>query len=447
MSSSTLAALQIRQELRLRGPTAPSDLKLRTTLSPATFTRAMSTLRPELLTVGATRAQVVALRREIPGLPAEIPIYELLPGQPRLFGTLIPVEPKGFFVRSPLPVQGFYDDLPWFLNDLRPEGFLGRLQVLQKADPELPADARMWSGSQLLRWLARWGVDMVGSFVIGDAAFLRTGSPGLPTVASAERAGTYGLLAQQAMTSGVPGSSAAGEQPKFLTIRRDEAGDTPVLVKFSPPLGDRAACRVADLLRAEHHSLGLLRELGIPAARTALIRGNDRLFLEVERFDRPAGGRRGVVALSSVAGWAGAALDNWTAAAEDLGALLNPSIRERMRWLDIFGALIGNTDRHAGNLSFFFDEGRIGDLTPVYDMLPMRYYPRAGEFSTPPLLPPPPSPRLGSLWPEIWTAAATFWRKVEGDPEIDNELRRVAGENAGSLEELFAGGRPEQHRR
>ncbi|HND29223.1 MAG TPA: hypothetical protein PLA94_04455, partial [Myxococcota bacterium] len=58
--------------------------------------------------------------------------------------------------------------------------------------------------------------------------------------------------------------------------------------------------------------------------------------------------------------------------------------------------------------------------------------------ATPPLLPPPPSPRPGSLWPEIWTAAATFWRKVEGDPEIDSELRRVAGENAGRLEEVLS---------
>ncbi len=436
-SPLSLAALQIRQELRLRGPTAPVDLKLRAKLSPATFARAMATLRPELLSVGATRAQVVALRREIPGLPAEIPIYELLPGQPRLFGTLIPVEPKGFFVRSQLPVQGFYDDLPWFLNDLRPEGFLGRLQVLQCADPDIPNEARMWSGSQLLRWLHRWGVDMVGSFLVGDAAFLRISSSGLPTVRSDDRAHTYGLLAQQAMTSGVPGSSAAGEQPKFLAIRHDEDGEFPVLVKFSPPLGDPTDRRVADLLRAEHHALGLLRDLGIPAARTALILGEHRLFLEVERFDRPAGGRRGVVSLTSVAAWAGAALDNWRAAAEDLRDLLDPSIRERMFWLDIFGALIGNTDRHAGNLSFFFEEGKIGDLTPVYDMLPMRYYPRAGEFSTPPLLPPPPSPRLGARWPELWLAAATFWRKVEGDPQIDGELRRVAMENAGRLEEVL----------
>jgi hypothetical protein len=139
------------------------DLKVRGSLSPATFARAMATLRPELVSVGATRAQVVALIREIPGLPKEIPIYELLPGQPRLFGSLIPVEPKGFFMRSELPVQGFYDDLPWFLNDLRPDGFLGRLQVLSCADPELPTEARMWSGSQLLRWLHRWGVAGLGA--------------------------------------------------------------------------------------------------------------------------------------------------------------------------------------------------------------------------------------------------------------------------------------------
>jgi hypothetical protein len=43
-----------------------------------------------------------------------------------------------------------------------------------------------------------------------------------------------------------------------------------------------------------------------------------------------------------------------------------------------FGTLIGNTDMHAGNLSFVGDRGRPYELSPSYDMLPMTFSPTAG---------------------------------------------------------------------
>jgi hypothetical protein len=43
-----------------------------------------------------------------------------------------------------------------------------------------------------------------------------------------------------------------------------------------------------------------------------------------------------------------------------------------------FGTLIGNTDMHAGNLSFVSDQGRPYALSPTYDMLPMAFSPTAG---------------------------------------------------------------------
>ena len=43
-----------------------------------------------------------------------------------------------------------------------------------------------------------------------------------------------------------------------------------------------------------------------------------------------------------------------------------------------FGTLIGNTDMHAGNLSFVSDQGRPYSLSPAYDMLPMAFSPTAG---------------------------------------------------------------------
>ncbi len=184
--------------------------------------------------------------------------------------------------------------------------------------------------------------------------------------------------------------------PKFVATRVDEDGAVPVLVKFSPQGVDGGARRTADLLRCEHHALASLRLAGIAAAQTAVIEADGRVFLEVQRFDRRGGGRVGVVSLLALAPHAGCDLDSWTRAADGLlecGAISTAS-HERIHWLERYGELIGNTDRHAGNLSFGFDEGVVGELTPVYDMLPMGYAVRNGEFRTAALTPPSPTPRL-----------------------------------------------------
>lgn len=49
----------------------------------------------------------------------------------------------------------------------------------------------------------------------------------------------------------------------------------------------------------------------------------------------------------------------------------------RVQHLWWFGRLIGNTDRHTGNLSFRPEQERF-TLAPLHDMLPMRYAPLAG---------------------------------------------------------------------
>ena len=444
-SSSPPHAARLTQELRLRGPTPSRELRLRLGLSPATFTRTLASVRPHVVSDGATSSLVYALRRPIPGLPGSIPIYEVGPGQVRLFATLHPVEPRGFFVDSPLPVRGFHPDLPWFLHDLRPAGFLGRLVPRQHPELGLPPDIQAWSGDHALRWLHEWGVDTVGSLVVGDPAFARLHQAAPPVVAVEARAERYPALADAVMSLGVPGSSAAGEQPKFLATGSGDGEQTPVLVKFSPRVVDRSTRRTADLLRCEHHALGAVRRAGIPAAETAVVEADGRVFLEVRRFDRQGGGRLGLVSLLSVASHVGADVHSWTSAADELvnAGGIGEDDRQRIHWLDRFGTLIGNTDRHAGNLSFFLVDGTVRSVAPVYDMLPMAYAIRSGEFATPSLLPPPPTPRFPGAWRGAWAAAEAFWNLVADDEAIDPELRAAARENGallhahrGSLERL-----------
>lgn len=437
-TTTSMAAVHLSRELRKRGPSLAGDLRASVGLSPATFSRTIASMRSDLLTVGATRSLTYALRRAIPGLPSDIPIYEVAPEGTRLFATLHPVEPNGFYLQSALPVQGFYPGLPWFLHDLRPAGFLGRLAPRQHPELGLPPDIQMWSADHALRWLHEWGVDTVGCFVVGDPAFARLQEHEAGSVPAEERGTRFPQMADEVMSLGIPGSSAVGEQPKFLATRMDGGGQgTPVLVKFSPRILNAPSRRTADLLRCEHHALATLRSLGISAAHSTIFEADGRVFLETERFDRRAGGRLGLVSLLAVAANAGADIQTWATAADGLVAegVINDEKREYIYWLDRFGELIGNSDRHAGNVSFLWADGRIGAVAPVYDMLPTRYALRGGEFSTPPLTPPSPTPRFASSWREAWAAATEFWRTVADDQAIDRDLREVAVLNGKALTE------------
>ena len=62
----------------------------------------------------------------------------------------------------------------------------------------------------------------------------------------------YLLLAEKAMAGDPAGSSAAGEQPKFMALIEREAAPLQVLVKFSPPVTTAEGGRWSDLLMCEH---------------------------------------------------------------------------------------------------------------------------------------------------------------------------------------------------
>lgn len=432
----TVLSSRVAAELRVRGPTPSRELRGRLGASPATFARAIASIRGELVSEGATSALTFALRRPVPGLPLEVPLYDLAPEGVRVFAVLTPVFPTGWHVRSHWPLGGYHPDLPWFLHDLRPAGFLGRLVPRQHPELGLPANIQSWSADHAVRWLHEWGVDTVGSFVLGEPAFRRLQEAGQAGVPHDERRSRYPLLAEQVMSLGVPGSSVAGEQPKFLATRLAAGERRPVLVKFSPRAADPPARRTADLLRCEHHALECLRGAGVAAAASQLVEADGRVFLEVERFDRQGEGRLGLVSLLSVAALHGAGVHDWIAAADDLyrsGAIGEVDLR-RIYWLDRFGSLIGNTDRHAGNLSFFFQDGVLGSVAPVYDMLPMAYAVRSGEFATPVLSPPAPTPRFAASWREAWAVAVQFWDAVARDEAIHADLRQAARANAAALD-------------
>lgn len=68
----------------------------------------------------------------------------------------------------------------------------------------------------------------------------------------------YTRMARDILAYGCPGSSAAGEQLKFLATLVPSRRY--VIVKFSPPLEGSVARRLADLLICEHLALKVIRD-------------------------------------------------------------------------------------------------------------------------------------------------------------------------------------------
>ncbi len=433
--------LRLLAALTAAGPSAAPELCARLGISQPSFSRLVREAGGGLLRVGRARSTRYAARREVLAVEAPIRVYDVSEGT-RALCDLHPVAPSGFYV-EPLCEDvdpGFHADLPWFLHDLRPAGFLGRLAPRRHPELGLPEDVLRWSGDQVLRYLTVAGSNLVGALVVGEQAWVRWAEQArapADLVRSEHRAEAYGRLASDVLAHGPAGSSAGGEQPKFAVSRVAGEEAVPVLVKFSPPVASPEAERVADLLVAEHLTHRVLAEHGQSSGRSELVFGSDRVFLEVERFDRvgPAR-RRGLLSLAALdAEYVGSDLRSWsssTAALVRLG-LVGADAHRDTRWLERFGGLIANSDRHFGNLSFFARGARVTGLAPAYDMLPMAYRPVQGELVDRPLLPPLPGPADADVARGAWTAAVDLWARVAADDRVSAGFRRIAAENVDAV--------------
>ena len=120
---------------------------------------------------------------------------------------------------------------------------------------------------------------------------------------------------------------------------------------------------------------------------------------------------------------------------EDAGVL-------RTSWW--FGQLIGNTDMHYGNVSFWLTPRRPFRLAPLYDMLPMFYRPnREGMISWQPIAPAYPPPEELRYWNRAVRLAVAFWQRVQGDERISPAFRSLAAQNeavVNGLRARFSGG-------
>ncbi|MBL0174948.1 MAG: type II toxin-antitoxin system HipA family toxin YjjJ [Ignavibacteria bacterium] len=416
-------------------------------VSQPTVSRMLRTEGESVIRVGRARATRYARAAKVFGGDTVVEIFRAnAKGAVVLLGILRRLRDGRFLVQSEADERwllgdagdGLFPGLPYFLDDLRPSGYLGRTIARRLAASHgYPNDARMWNETQLGRWLLDFGEDAPGDLLLGAGACGRAQRYAGFVIDDRER--DFPRFAAQSMLAGVPGSSAGGEQPKF-TAFCPRAGH--LIVKFSPAGASREAKRWRDLLRCEAAALALLRERGIPAAETELHEFDGRVYLESRRFDRRgASGRAAAISLAAVAAEFTGEIGGWTRSATDLVArgVMNEATREHIAWLELFGQWIGNTDMHGGNLSLR-PSGAGFSLNPVYDMLPMAWAPVRGELPPVRFAAPARAQHEEIAWRASGEAACEFWEGAVHNTEHSDSFRRIAEGVLREVAELLAAG-------
>jgi len=413
------------------GIASPAELIERLHISQPTLSRLTRETGSGITAIGRGKATRYALLRDIHGTSSNFAVYQVAAdGKIARHGDLLALHGGRMLMRRFDGLETLHDSLPWFIDDMRPQGFLGRLFARQAARLGVPADPREWSADDTLFALSQMGENCVGNLILGDIALARHLHVDVQAARPVTR-GDYPALALATLAGELPGSSAGGEQPKFACTTTDTQGQQRhVIVKFSPPAADSpAGRRWADLLICEHLALNILVAAGWPAAKSELLEAGGRVMIEVERFDRTAEGRIGIVSGAAIeAEYVGGAT-TWSTLGTALGDMgrLAPEDAERLVCLELFGGMIGNSDMHLGNISFF-TEDRFA-LAPSYDMLPMRYAPVGrGE-----LLPDATAPSIPAVswqnrhpWRNAAVLAKRFWERIRTDPGMGGRMNDIA---------------------
>lgn len=401
------------------GPRTAEELMTALGISQPTLSRTIQQL-PEVLSFRrpGIRTPQYAMLRQLPGsLGSHQTIHRVLST-----GAIVPFAEVAFIQGGgTLERMGrrtrLYDGLAPYMAFSAPSGFLGRQLARDVATAlALPESLKDWGDDEKIVYLFSRGVNLAGNLIYGDAPLQKElDLRSLPPIPATQKVPHYVDMASQ-LKSTAYGSSAGGEQPKFLSFTEDTGH---VIVKFA-----KRGSRMAELLPLEHLALGELAAIGVPAAATQLLSSTDYVFLEVQRFDRLGRtGRVGMLSAGSVDDEFFGRRDTWSefAARCEKARYLTPADARHIGIMAAFSELIANGDRHLENLSLLInDEGEYQSVAPAYDILPMNYASIGGGID-PDLH--PVTPKIGTIGarPDIWgpaaTAAGRFWSAVR-----DNHL-------------------------
>jgi DNA-binding transcriptional ArsR family regulator len=428
------------------GAASSSELEQLLGQSQSTLSRLLRQLiaSGQVIRIGSRRGARYALQRPVEGIGARWGLRRIDEhGKVHELGTLHALAGDEYLLDTEVDTfawGGLTHGLPYYLQDQRPAGFLGRAVPARYPELALPQRVVDWSDDHYLRYLTQRGSDAVGDLVLGDRALDEAlqSMHERTALRENERAARYPQLAQQVMEGGLTGSSAHGEHPKFVALLEGPAV-WHVLVKFSPSTRTRVGERWADLLVAEHLAHEVLRGAGVAATASRIERFDDRVYLETVRFDRvERTGRIGVTSLYAIDSALYGKLDNWIEAGKRLVADggIDENALADIRLLATYGALIANTDRHFGNLAFFDRyDGRF-TLAPVYDMLPMLYAPEHDELRARTLVPIAPNADNLRQYARARALAESYWAACAADARISAEFRGICAANLRALEAL-----------
>jgi hypothetical protein len=427
------------------GPSTAEAISKHLSVSQPTVSRLVSANSGRVIRAGGSKNTIYGAARRIRQLQeSEIPVFSIDEhGKGSLFGSLASIHPEGYLWLGssgnwPLEEKSklYFHSLPYFIHDARPQGFMGRnFARINTAVLGVPDNPERWTDDDVVVAMSIMGDDLAGNLIVGEISYRRYMEKQVEIIEEAAIGETYLAMAQRSVSTGIAGSSAAGEFPKFTAVRMRDDDAQHVIVKFSGSGNSLAERRWSDLLRCEAHAARIMSEhLRVDSAKSMAFSHGGRTFMESVRFDRV--GLHGRISMCSLgaldAELVGMGDPAWDKFADKLLALriIDAGSATAMRKAWYFGKLIGNSDMHAGNLSFrLVAPGKVR-LCPVYDMLPMRYAPlRGGEV---------PEHNVGSLYAplpgnekdfaEANAAAMEFWKAISADDEISDAFRKIAGE-------------------
>lgn len=437
MTSFETRAQIVLAILQQKGLLPVSEIRAQLRISQPTLARLMASLRGRVVQIGRTRTSRYGLCREVNGLKNPIPVYVVgEEGSVQETANLWPIHGGSWWqAKGPAGSGYLHEGLPYYFEDMRPQGFIGRTFASRNQDLKLPMNTQAFNGDQIAAAIARRTEDSVGNLVVGSESVERLFQLrrlSAPPVSQAQKAATYPKLAERILTDPQPGSSAGGEQPKFPAWVETPSGPSHVLVKFANRDNGPVSNRWADLLICEELAHSTLREAGKAAANCTIIESGSMVFLESIRFDRiGALGRKGVLTLQAAELAFGVNAGNWV---DSIKALLEAKAISQVTaheawWLDAFCRRIGHSDRHSGNLSFFADcnDGAplLRSLAPAYDLAPMHFKPFHDCVVAPAKLSIIPHPLAIPEWEATQTTTNTYWDAVCNDSRISKPFRET----------------------
>ena len=161
-----------------RGPATSKEIQAGTGLSQSSVARQLRRMDDNVIKLHNGRSPMYAITRNAFGGNDKLPLSIVdAHGNTVLAAFIRPLVHGGFFVEAatgmpPLllgeNMNGLYDDLPYFLYDLKPQGFMGRqiAEEMASHSDDFPSDPRHWNTNHIGRYLVSNGDDLPGQLQI-----------------------------------------------------------------------------------------------------------------------------------------------------------------------------------------------------------------------------------------------------------------------------------------